>query len=104
MQLLKTSDNMTINFYPDQHAPRVEWKLGNAYAIYSCSDSAVISASACYNIIASIRGIEISEVEAHLKRHCIEKNWQKLYRKNHDVFFGRQAEHVLARYAHLISK
>ena len=104
MQLLKTSDNMTINFYPNQPAARVKWELGNAYAIYSCSDSAVISANACYNIIASIRGIEISKVEAYLKRHCSEINWQKIWRKRHDIFFERQAEHVLAQYAHLICK
>ena len=103
MQLLKSSSGMTIEFYPNQHAPRVGWQLGNAYALYSHPDKQVVSANACYSIIARITGIDISEVDGYLGSHYHKKqnNWTDLYRHNHDVFFEQQADHALARFANI---
>ena len=101
MQLHQTDSGLTIKFEPEPLCPRVEWIYNRTYAIYSYTDKAVVSASGFYEIIAHIAGVDISEVDGHLASYREKNDWTRLYRKRHDVFFERQADHVLPRFANI---
>ena len=102
MQIHQSDSGFTIKCEPEPLCPRVEWIYGNTYAIYSYSDEGVVSASGCYGIVAHIAGIDITEVDGYLAIYRENrKGWTGLYRRNHDVYFNRQADHVLSRFANI---
>ena len=102
MQLHQTDSGLTIKFEPEPLCPRVEWIYKRTYAIYSYSDKAVVSASACYEMVAHIIGVDISAVDGVLAIYREKRNDRtNLYRSNHDVFFGHQADIVLSRFANI---